>query len=208
MSDVFESNGTITIGKKEIAIKNCVLSQSELQFYTENPRIYSAVNISGTIPTQDEIQQYMTGLDSVKQLKTSIESNGGVTDPLIVRDGDYTVLEGNSRLAAYRLLAATDPIKWSKVKCQLLPADVEEKTVFTLLGQYHIIGRKDWDPYEQASYLYRRSKATKIPVGAMAEELGLTKGKAAKMIATIEFMHQHNDVNKRHWSHYDEYLKN
>ena len=129
-------------------------------------------------------------------------------DPLVVRDGDFTVLEGNSRLAAYRLLCAVDPVKWGKVRCKILPADISDSAIFTLLGQYHIIGRKDWEPFEQAHYLYRRHLQTKIPVAYMAQELGLSKQKAEKMIQVIEFMIEHNDLNKRHWSYYEEYLKN
>lgn len=41
------------------------------------------------------------------------------------RNGDYVVLEGNSRLAAYRLLAEKDPVKWQEWvdgECFLLEA--------------------------------------------------------------------------------------
>jgi hypothetical protein len=162
----------------------------------------------GGDPTQEEIEEHMCSLDHVKQLRVSIESNGGLIDPLIVRDGDLTVLEGNSRLAAYRILCAHDPVKWGKVRCKVLPADINDSAVFALLGQYHIIGRKDWEPFEQAHYLYRRHMQTKIPVAYMAQELGISKQKAEKMIQVIEFMIEHDDLNKRHWSYYEEYLKN
>ena len=49
-------------------------------------------------------------MDHVKQLVQSIRANGGLTDPLIVQDGEFVVFEGNSRLAAYRLLARLDPL--------------------------------------------------------------------------------------------------
>ena len=150
----------------------------------------------------------MCNLDHVKQLRLSIESNGGLIDPLIVRDGDYTVLEGNSRLAAYRLLCRTDAITWGKVKCKVLPADIDDAAIFALLGQYHIISRKDWDPFEQANYLFRRHQQTRLPVEYMAQELGISKQKAKNMIEVIRFMIENDDLNKRHWSHYEEYLKN
>lgn len=54
------------------------------------------------------------------------KQNCGLIDSLIVRDGDFTVLEGNNRLAAYRLLCRTDAVTWGKVKCKLLPADIDE----------------------------------------------------------------------------------
>lgn len=199
---------TLIIGKQEYTVEVRDLNQIDLLFYPENPRVYSVLNMMGGDPTQEEIEDHMCGLEHVKQLKVSIESNGGLIDPLVVRDGDFTVLEGNSRLAAYRLLCAVDPVKWGKVRCKILPADISDSAIFTLLGQYHIIGRKDWEPFEQAHYLYRRHLQTKIPVAYMAQELGLSKQKAEKMIQVIEFMIDHNDLNKRHWSHYEEYLKN
>ena len=198
----------LTIGKKDYEVEVVELNQADLKFYPENPRVYSVLNINGEEPNQDDIEDYMCSMEHVKQLKVSIESNGGLIDPLIVRGGDFTVLEGNSRLAAYRLLCKTDAVTWGKVKCKLLPADIPDSAIFALLGQYHIIGRKDWDPFEQASYLYRRHKQTKLPIAYMAQELGITKGKAEKMISVIQFMIDNDDLNKKHWSYYEEYLKN
>lgn len=198
----------LTIGKKDYEVEICELNQADLKFYTENPRVYSVLNIGGEEPSQIEIEEHMCNLDHVKQLRLSIESNGGLIDPLIVRDGDYMVLEGNSRLAAYRLLCRTDAITWGKVKCKILPADIDDASIFALLGQYHIIGRKDWDPFEQANYLFRRHQQTRLPVEYMAQELGLSKQKAKNMIEVIKFMIENDDLNKRHWSHYEEYLKN
>ena len=199
----------LTIGKKNYAVEIRELNQASLKFYTENPRVYSILNMSGEEPDQDAIEELMCKQEHVKQLKLSIESNGGLIDPLIVREGDLTVLEGNSRLAAYRLLAnGSDPMKWSTVKCKMLPADIDDSAIFALLGQYHIIGRKDWEPFEQAHYLYRRNKQTKLPIQYMAQELGLGKKKAESMIEVIKFMIKNDDLNKRRWSYYEEYLKN
>ena len=202
------AKGNLTIGKKDYEVEICELNQADLKFYTENPRVYSVLNIGGEEPSQIEIEEHMCNLDHVKQLRLSIESNGGLIDPLIVRDGDYTVLEGNSRLAAYRLLCRTDAITWGKVKCKVLPADIDDAAIFALLGQYHIVGRKDWDPFEQANYLFRRHQQTRLPVEYMAQELGISKQKAKNMIEVIRFMIENDDLNKRHWSHYEEYLKN
>lgn len=198
----------LTIGNKDYIVEIKELKQSDLQFYPENPRVYSVLNTSEEDPSQEEIEKLMCRMEHVKQLKVSIESNGGLIDPLIVRGGDFTVLEGNSRLAAYRLLCEIDPIKWGMVKCKVLPADIDDSAIFALLGQYHIIGRKDWDPYEQATYLYRRHQQTKLPVEYMAEELGVSKQKATRMIEVVKFMISKNDLNKRNWSYYEEYLKN
>lgn len=206
MNDV--NTEVMIIGKEEFVVQHTDLPQERLIFYPENPRVYSILNISGSEPTQDEIEEHMCNSEHVKELKSAIESNGGLIEPVIVRGGDNVVLEGNSRLAAYRILAEKDPIKWGKIRCIVLPSDISEKAVFSLLGQRHLNGQKEWEPFEQATYLYRRHLQTKIPIQSMAEELGLSKAKAQSMIDVVEFMIKHDDNDKRHWSHYWEYLKN
>jgi len=198
----------LTIGKKEYDIEEKELLQSDLCLYPENPRVYSALNISDGNPTQEEIEEIMTNMEHVKQLRVSIIANGGLIDPLIVKNGDFVVLEGNSRLAAYRILAKQDAIKWGKVKCKILPDDIPEAAIFTLLGQYHIIGRKDWSPYEQAGYLYRRTKTSNTDVEFIAKELGLNLATAKSHINVYSFMIENDDLTPDRWSYYEEYLKN
>ena len=148
-------NDILTIGNIDYEIVRTELKQKDLKFFPENPRVYSVLNMTNEQPTQEQIEEIMCKTDHVKKLKESIKSNGGLIDPIFVRDGDMVVLEGNSRLAAYRILYKQNPIRWSKLKAILLPKDIPDSAVFSLLGQYHIIGRKDWEPYEQAGYLYR-----------------------------------------------------
>jgi len=152
------TGNTLTIKGKEMPVQHRMIQVTDLRFYADNPRIFSIVQGGNAILDQAEIEDELTKLDHVKKLKQSIAANDGLIDPLIVRDGDLVVLEGNSRLAAYRILCKADPIKWGQVKCMLLPSDIGEEDVFALLGQYHIIGRQDWAPYELAGYLYRRQK--------------------------------------------------
>lgn len=197
---------SITIGKVKYQVVRCELKQADLKFYPENPRVYSILNNASDNPSQEEIEEEMCKMEHVKELRISIESNGGLTDPLIVKGN--VVLEGNSRLAAYRILNKTQPAKWGLVKCMVLPNDITDEAIFTLLGQYHIIGRKDWDPFEQATYLFRHLQQTKIPIDILAKNLGVSPGKAKQMNEVVEFMKKHDDVDKKHWSHYEEYLKN
>src|SRR5438094_512565 len=123
-------SGAIRLKGKDIPTETSEIEQKKLRFYVDNPRIYSLVRSDGRTPDQDDICKQLQGLDHVRELIHDINSNGGLIDPLIVRDGDLVVLEGNSRLAAYRHLAAKDPLKWNKVRCTVLPADIDEKLVF------------------------------------------------------------------------------
>ncbi len=201
------ANNILKLAGNEIPVKNCFLAHIDLKFYPENPRIYSIVCAENNDPSQNEIQSKLEKMDHVKQLVQSIKANDGLLDALIVRDGDYVVLEGNSRLAAYRLLSKNDPIKWGKVQCRLLPKNIEQSLVFALLGQYHIVGRKDWAPYEQAGYLWRRWKNHKAEPGKMAKEMGISAKRVDFLIEVFSFMVDNNDMNIQHWSYYDEYLK-
>lgn len=184
----------------------------KLKFYPDNPRVYSVLNVDEKTPSQDDIFKKMCQLESVKELKENIKNNGGLTDPIIIQDGTNIVLEGNSRLAAYRLLykqkdnTAEEKEKWSKIRCEILPEDITKTDILVLLGQYHVTGKTNWDPYEQASYLYRWHKNSRMPVKEMATRLGLKNADAQKMINVIEFMKEKNDNDIHHYSHYLEYI--
>ena len=113
MEDYIDISGTrINVRVEELPVL-------DLRFYEENPRVYTILRSNGVTPSQEEIEEHMLSLEHVKTLRQSIKKVG-LIDPLIVRDGDFVVLEGNSRLAAYRKLAKEDPIKWGKVKCKIL----------------------------------------------------------------------------------------
>jgi hypothetical protein len=191
----------------EIPVDVGYLPQADLKFFPENPRIYSILSVLDEEPTQEEIERMLLKREHVKQLIQSIKANGGLTDPIFVRGGSLVVLEGNSRLAAYRALANRDPIKWGKIKCKVLPETIDEDKIFSLLGEYHIIGKQDWAPYEQAGYLYRRYKNYSADLNKMATDLGLTLNKVKHLVDVYSFMIKHKDNDVSRWSYYDELLK-
>ncbi len=201
------SDDTLTLKGQEIPVKIGLLPHTKLKFYPDNPRIYSIVYSGEKTPSQEEIEERLSQKEYVRVLLQSIKANGGLTDPLIVRAGDLVVLEGNSRLAAYRMLSKKDPARWAEVKCKILPEDISDDLVFTLLGEYHIIGRTDWQPYEQAGYLYRRHKVQNVAIETIQKELGLNKTDVSHLIEVYSFMIKHNDTDINRWSYYEEYLK-
>lgn len=198
---------TMIIRQKEINVLSCALPQSDLRFYPENPRIYTSVWLDEQEqPSQEQIFAVLSKSEHVREtLVPSIRDNGGLIEPILVRDG--VVLEGNSRLAAYRLLAQTDAQRWRLIRARVLPNEVTESEVFSLLGQYHMVGKKDWPPYEQAGYLYRRYKLHDMSEQALAAEVGLSKSKVQHLIAVYSFMVERDDRSPERWSYYDELLK-
>lgn len=201
------SPGNITLKGKEVETREGFVLVSDLKFYPENPRLYTLVSADSGEADQDEILKKLKDMDHVKKLMQSIRANGGLTDPVIVRDGDLVVLEGNSRLAAYKLLAKSEPTKFSKIKCKILPAGLNDKEIFSLLSDYHIVGRKDWAPYEQAGFFYRQNKKHNVSVEEISKEIGISLNDVKRQIEVYEFMQQ-NNPNPEKWSHYFEYLKN
>ena len=198
---------TLRIRGEDVPVELREVEQSKLRFYVDNPRIYSLVRPDGHVPGQSEICSQLQDLEHVRELREDIVTNGGLIDPLIVRDGDLVVLEGNSRLAAYRFLYTKDPVKWNKVRCCILPTNIDERLVFALLGQYHIKGKKDWAPYEKAGFLHRRYKQHHLELSVVAAELGIGIKEAQHLVAVYEFMIEHEDEDRDRWSYYDEYLK-
>lgn len=202
-------HGILRIRNQDIPVKTLWIEQSKLQFYIDNPRIYSVVRAGGKVPDQEEIYTELTDQEHVRELKEDIKLNGGLMDPVIVKDGTFEVLEGNSRLAACRWLYNNDnnaPL-WGKIKCTLLPKDIPEPLIFAILGQYHIRGKKDWVPYEQAGFLYRRFHFHKEDIPTVADELGIKRAEAQHQIKVFAFMVKHNEAKRDRWSYYDEYIK-
>lgn len=203
-----DPNGeTLLIRGVEVRVETTILPQADLRFFVDNPRIYSILRAHGEEPTQADIERKLLEMDHVKALIQDIKRDGGLTDPIIVRSGKLEVLEGNSRLAAYRALARSDPFKWGHMKVRLLPMDLDEALIFALLGQYHIKGKKDWAPFEQAGFLYRRSKVHDVDPSQLAQEIGLSKRSVEHLIDVYHFMLEHDEAETARWSYYDEYLK-
>ena len=200
--------GKIQIQNETIEYRERELKVDELKFWPENPRVYSALRqkLFGEEPTQKDIEEVMITLENVKRLRSSIKAFGGLTHPLFVRNG--VVIEGNSRLAAYRLLCRVDKIKWAKVRCNVLPDDMSDDLVFALIGSIHIDGVTEWTPFEQAGYLFRHLQKSKKPIEAISKDCGLTSSKAKLYVKVYETMLDNEDTDQSKWSYYVEMLKN
>jgi len=200
----------ITIRQREIPVRTGLVRQDQLRFFPENPRIYTSVwKEDGGEPTQHEIFDALSKSEHVREvLVPSIRHNGGLIEPILVKA--KTVLEGNSRLAAYRLLANSKdekPGRWDMIRVRVLPETITESEIFSLLGEYHIVGKKDWQPYEQAGYLYRRFKKHGLDEQQLKDEVGLSASKVRHLIRVYDFMVAHDDRNPARWSYYDELLR-
>lgn len=204
-SDFVEDS--ITLRGRELRVRCGQLAHRTLRFFPENPRIYSQVwKSDGEEPSQADILDVLKRSEHVREhLIPSIQHNGGLIEPILVRKD--VVLEGNSRLAAYRMLSELEPGKWDFIRVRLLPDDVTDSDVFSILGEFHIVGKKDWMPYEQAGYLWRRFKHHNISEDELKSELGLSRQRIRHLIHVYDFMLEHEERNPARWSYYDELHK-
>lgn len=201
--------GKIKIQGELIEYREKELKVDDLLFWAENPRVYSILrmNTNGEEPTQSEIENIMIQkCPNVKELRSSIKANGGLTHAIFVRNN--VVIEGNSRLAAYRLLCRTDKLTWAKIRCNVLPDDVSDDLLFALIGSIHINGVTEWTPFEQAGYFFRHLQKSKKPIEAICKECGLTPAKAKLYVKVYETMIANEDTDQTKWSYYFEMLKN
>lgn len=201
--------GVITIGKKEFQVKEITMNQQDLVFYVDNPRVYSIIRENGNDnPSQHDIETYMRSMEHVKELKSQIEQNGGLLEALLVvkRNDEYEVLEGNSRLAAYRILFESNPAKWCKVPVNLLPESITDDEIFTLIGSVHLNKKKDWTVFEQAAYVYRQKQRQNCPDSTLAKKVGLSVPTVKKYVDVYKFMVNADDMVQSHWNYYEQYV--
>ena len=140
------------------------LSIDVLEFDIENPRLPS--NLKGG--SESDILEYLETKTRIENLISSIGENGFFSGEAIVvtphGPDKYTVIEGNRRLAALRLLQ--DPTKASNPRIERaaretankpteIPVYVVQSRDDTLqyLGFRHISGVQRWDPLAKARYL-------------------------------------------------------
>lgn len=202
-----EGQFPITIRSQDFVLPVYKVPLKDLRYYQDNPRVYSALHNGEDAPGQEEIEAHLQADDHVRELKVQIEENGGLAEVLFVRAATMEVVEGNSRLAAYRLLEKKNAITWSQVRCALLPPEINDSLVMSLLSLLHLTGKKSWIPYEQAAIFHRRFNQEKIPISELAKETQLKDSHIQHRIAVIQSMIDAGDNQLSRWSYYDELLK-
>ncbi|MCE2435083.1 MAG: ParB N-terminal domain-containing protein [Candidatus Latescibacteria bacterium] len=141
-----------------------LLTIDKLEFDKENPRLPKTV-----APKDSEIIKYLARKTGIEDLMTSIGVNNFFPGEAIVvtpsKDGKYTVLEGNRRLAALRLLQnpgeagnirsitrAEEEATYRPTEIPVHVVDSREEAL-QYLGFRHISGVQRWEPLAKARYL-------------------------------------------------------
>lgn len=135
---------------------------SDLKLDLQNPRIPDA-----SFKTEDEALEYLFAQADLGELIQSIGNSGWLDfEPLIVEEGSMTVVEGNRRLAALRILAnpalqqrlkadVPDPLH-ANSQPQLVQVNFVEsrKEARDFIGFKHVNGAFKWDSYAKARFAH------------------------------------------------------
>ena len=136
-----------------------------LEFDMGNPRLPRWVGRS-----EKDMLDYLMAETAIEDLIASIGENGFFPGEAVIvcpsahKSGNFTVLEGNRRLAAVRLLQnpvitkkkrIIDAVDQSKYQPSEIPAVIVNgrKDVLQYLGFRHIAGIQPWQPLAKARYL-------------------------------------------------------
>lgn len=200
----------ITVGGKDIECKICDIDIFDLEYYHENPRVNYILS-RYTIPiTQDIIEKELWDQDSVKDLYQDIQKNKGLIEEIYVKGNQ--VIEGNSRLCAYRHLykkaTKEDQKLWATIRCKLLPDDICEEQIFLLLGTFHIKRKAQWKPFERAGYVYRMVKKLEKTVKQIADDLNESDNEIQSDVDSYKTMLDHKITDLDKFSYFKEYFKN
>ena len=161
----------------ECHLKNMNLNLSDLLLSNTSPRLIKSLQDLG----ENAILNWMLTNGSLLELMVSITENGYFEgEPILViphqgLKGKYTVVEGNRRVSALKILnnpeivskkenSIAEIISQAKKEIPIeLPALVfsKESEILDYLGYRHITGVKQWSPLAKARYLDKLYKSRK-----------------------------------------------
>ena len=159
----------------------------EIDYYYENPRVnYIISRYPPEQVTSSLIENTLASLDSTKDLRQDIEKNGGLTDEIIVLNGQ--VIEGNTRLCCYRRIYTKNQVdKWKYISAKVITEEITQKEIFSLLSNYHIKGKTRWDAYEKAACICKMVEQD-YSIEEVAQEIRSTIPKVEAMLNAYKTM--------------------
>jgi hypothetical protein len=190
MENLDVQNGSIVIGNKTIPTEIREIDIFDLHYYAENPRINFILSKCGGVVDEKIIEDSLWKLDSTKELANDIKINGGLLEEIIVVNNE--VVEGNSRLCAYRHLYKNSVPEqqetWHKIRSKVILTEISTEDLFQLLGKLHIKGKTQWDPYEKASYISKMINENHIDMGEVARIVGSSISSIKTALKAYELM--------------------
>ena len=146
----------------------------------ENPRIKQYIEMYGEDITSEGIALALSAsggngnTSTYTSLKESIRVSGGIINPIIVNhtNGEYVVVEGNTRVQIYKEFAKADPEGPWKTIIANVYENLPINEIHAIRLQTHLVGPRDWDPFSKAKYLHQLSHIDKLPMATIISYCG------------------------------------
>lgn len=141
----------------------------------DNPRITTFLEPYEDVDHEIIAQALQPNDAKYLELKRAIETNDGIINPIIVNrtNGQLITIEGNTRLAIYRLLheETPDDSRWATIPA-FVYNDMSKAAIDAIRLQAHLVGVRNWSPYAKAKYLYQLSQSEHLPINALVDFCG------------------------------------
>lgn len=129
---------------------------------------------------------------ALAELMESIQANGLLEPPTVVRDGDvYRLISGHSRISAIRVLHVKNPLekRWHKVLCRVMPPMTEHQEMSAIIEANRQRVKPGYLLQQEAerltdAYVQRKEAGEELPGrirDRVAEKLQVSKTKLANL---------------------------
>ena len=202
-----EPNTTPICGRA-VPYSEDVIDIDELRFWEANPRVYAAVRglpewtDADSVRRQQLIAERMEKQESTRSVLEGLKLHGGQQEPLIVDVRGNVVIEGNSRLAALRILACESAAHWGAAICRCYN-DLSDEERIALLAEMHVTGKKEWTAYAKAATYWRQHHELKWDIATIARLNRTTPQKVKTELATVDLMASEDELNEHKYSWYN-----
>ncbi len=200
---------TIKISNSEIPVSDDYIDIHTLKFLKDNPRVYTCTHgkrgFAGLAEEEQQefIYSELKKQKSVENLRPDVERNGGLMESILIRKDTHEVIEGNSRLAVYRMLNEKDPDNdlWQLIPCDIV-SGLSDEQMAAFLSQIHVKGKTQWTAYEKANFAYVK-KMNGLDFDQIADLFGESAATIRIRVKVIEAMKQNRDEKLSRFSYYD-----
>lgn len=158
-----------------------------------------------------EIEESIWKEPDTQELYNQILAAGGLYEMPVI-DHNKIVLEGNRRTVCLRVLkrrannndlSGYVPNHFNKIKCRLLFKDANPTSVALFLATIHVKGKKEWNTFNRALYIYDLHNTYRLSYDTIAKNLGMGKITVIRMVdvykATEGYGRKHPD--DKQWYH-------
>lgn len=174
-----------------MATEHTSLDVQKVEFDPDNPRIAPRLEAYEDVDPELVAMALQPGDAKFAELRQAIWTNEGIVNPIIVnrREGRYIAVEGNTRLAIYKMFNRDAPgdERWKRIP-SIVHDEMSPDAIDAIRLQAHLVGVRNWTPFAKAQYLYRLNKSEHLSLHELVDFCGGNKNEVLRNIQAYEHM--------------------